>query len=396
METQQSLAERFAAQQEMQMTLIEKESTDLSDHIAYWDAVRLENLLGFYARKEGFKQLGLQPLPTLLVLEYKCKEAMKMKLLLESLSKSQYADEPWTLSEVSAELMNTNPKNCFKKRPFTVTVYFDNDEQNSYPYICWEYIYYQDDKNMWHKVNGDVDINGLFFREVTGDFTYFTLFQPDAEKYGHTGHWSVKFNNQTLFTSVTSSTRTATGSETRAPTHPVSVPKTTRKRKQQSDTDSESQSPTSTSSGLRFRRGRQQGESATDGGSAGPPARTRRRGADTGAPSPEEVGSRTETLPRQGLPRIRRLQEEARDPYLVCFQGCQNSLKCFRYRCFLKYPQLYIAATNVFQWIYHNNEKSGVGRMLFAFSSHAQREEFMQTVTVPKGCNYCYGNIDCL
>ena len=104
----------------------------------------------------------------------------------------------------------------------------------------------------------------------------------------------------------------------------------------------------------------------------------------------------TETLPRQGLPRIRRLQEEARDPYLVCFQGCQNSLKCFRYRCFLKYPQLYIAATNVFQWIYHNNEKSGVGRMLFAFSSHAQREEFMQTVTVPKGCNYCYGNIDCL
>lgn len=185
------------------MTLIEKESTDLVDHISYWDSVRKENVTGYYARKEGLTKLGLQPLPTLTVLEYKAKEAIKMSLLLTSLQKSQYGNEPWTLAEVSAEIVNTTPKNCFKKKPFTVTVLFDNDERNTFPYINWEFIYYQDDNNIWHKVHGQVDINGLFFTEVTGDIVYFVLFQPDAEKYGHKGQWSVRYKNETLFTSVT-------------------------------------------------------------------------------------------------------------------------------------------------------------------------------------------------
>ena len=379
------------------MTLIEKESTALADHIAYWDSVRLENILGYYARKEGYTHLGLHPLPTLTVLEYKSKEAIKMKLLLISLSKSQYGNEPWTLAEVSAEQMNSDPKNCFKKKAFTVTVNFDNDVNNSFPYICWEYIYYQDDNSDWHKVAGQVDINGLFFREVTGDISYFTLFQPDAERYGRTQQWSVSFKNQTLFTSVTSSTRPAADTESRAPsgspTHALPVSKTPRKRRYQADEDTDRQSPTSTSPGVRLRR-RQQGES-----SSRPSTRSnsrRRRGDYDSAPTPEEVGSGTRSVPRQGVTGIRRLQAEAWDPYLINLEGCANSLKCFRNRFSHKHPHLFTAASSVFHWIYSNDENANVGRMLVAFKSPEQRQLFLQSVTIPKGCDYCFGNLDCL
>lgn len=381
------------------MTLIEQESTNLRDHINYWDSVRKENLLAYYARQEGYTHLGLQPLPVLAISEYKCKEAMKMKMLLISLSKSQYRNEPWTLGDVSAELLNNNPRNCFKKKAFTVTVYFDNDQRNSFPYICWDFIYYQDENSDWHKVAGEVDINGLYFREVTGDVSYFTLFQPDAEKYGQTGQWSVKYKNEILFTSVTSSTRTPPEPESRAerpPTHPVPQPKTPRKRKRQAAEDSSRESPSSTSAGFRLRRPRsQQRESSTDG-SASRPA-SRRRGATNGPEvSPEEVGSGTRSVPREGLTRIERLQAEARDPQLILLQGCANSLKCFRNRCSHKYASLYLAASTVFTWVYSNNEKTPEGRMLIAFISNSQRDLFLKTVKIPKGCHYCFGNLDCL
>lgn len=380
----------------MQMTLIEQESTDLRDHIKYWDSVRLENLLAYYSRKEGYTHLGLQPLPALTVSEYKCKEAIKMKLLLESLKDSRYGHEPWTLSEVSAEIINTNPKNAFKKKAFTVTVFFDNDQSNSFPYICWDHIYYQDEKSEWQKVAGQVDINGLYFREVTGDITYFTLFQPDAERYGQTGQWSVTYKNHTLSTSVTSSSRTASDLENRPPTHPISSPKTPRKRRRQTDEDTTRESPTSTSSGLRFRRRRtEQGEPTTDGHNTRSTPR-RRRAAVGSAVSPEEVGSGTRSVPRTGLTRNQRLQAEARDPTLILLQGCANSLKCFRYRCSHKHSHLYLAASTVFAWMYNSNEKSAEGRMLIAFSSNTQRDVFLKSVTIPKGCHYCFGNLDCL
>ena len=397
METAQTLADRFAAQQEKQMTLIENESTNLSDHIDYWNAVRLENVLGYYARKEGITQLGLQPLPVLGILEYKAKEAIKMSLLLNSLKNSEYGNEPWTLAEVSAEIVNTNPKNCFKKRPYTVTVYYDNNEHNSFPYINWESIYYQDENSVWHKVRGDVDINGLFFKEITGDTSYFTLFQPDAERYGHNGQWSVKYKNTTLFTSVTSSTSgpapAEPASQRRPTTHPVSPPKTTRKRKHSADEDSDGESPSSTSIGFRLRRrGGKQGESSSSRATT-----QRRRRGNGGAVSPEEVGSRSRSVPSQGLTRLRRLQEEARDPPIIIIQGCANTLKCFRNRVNHKHQSLYRAATTVFRWVVSDSEdKKENGRMLIAFCNSMQRDAFLASVTLPKGTSHWFGSLDAL
>lgn len=372
------------------MTLIEKESTDLRDHIAYWDSVRLENILSYYARKEGYKNLGMQPLAVLAVSEYRAKEAIKMKLLLNSLLQSKYGSEPWTLAQVSAEQMNTSPKNCFKKQPFTVTVYFDNNENNAFPYICWEKIYYQDEASEWHKVDGQVDSNGLFYKEVTGDTVYFTIFQADADTYGQTGQWTVRFKNETIFHSVTSSTRYSPEPEARTSTHTVSLPKTSRKRKQ-IDTDTDGESPTSTSPGFRLRRGGrgQQGKRS-------PRATSQRdRRGIGGAPSPSEVGSGTRTVPREGLSRLRRLQEEARDPFLIVFQGCPNTLKCFRNRFHHKYASLYVSATSVFHWIVDDvEEKAETARMLIAFHSETQRNVFLSHITIPKGTNYWFGNID--
>ena len=374
------------------MTLIEKASTDLRDHIAYWDAVRLENLLAYYSRKEGYTRLGLQPLPVLAVSEYKTKEAIKMKLLLSSLLQSSYGSEPWTLPEVSAEQINTNPKNAFKKKPFTVTVLFDNDERNANQYICWDFIYYQDEANVWHKVHGDVDENGLFYREITGDVVYFKLFQADAEQYGHTGQWTVRFKNENIFASVTSSTRSATDRatnlETRAPSHPIPTSKTPRKRKP-ADSYTDSDSPTSTSTGFRLRRRRGEGEQS-------PRSTTKRRRRGVGsAPSPDEVGRGTTTVPRKGLTRLRRLEEEARDPFLIVLQGCPNIMKCFRNRFTVKFPNLFLAASSVFRWIIDNDDNdNATARMLVAFGSAQQRNDFLSVVTIPKGTKYWFGNID--
>lgn len=370
------------------MNLIEKESTDLTDHIMYWDSVRLENILGYYARKEGYTRLGMQPLPVAAVLEYKAKDAIKMKLLLTSLQKSKYGSEPWTLAEVSSELINTNPKNCFKKQPFTVTVLFDNDANNSYPYICWEFIYYQDENSEWHKVRGQVDGNGLFYQEITGDTVYFTLFHSDAVTYGQKGTWTVRFKNETIFAPVSSSTRSATESENRAPSHALPQPKASRKRKQ-TDSDTDSDSPTSTT-GLRLRRGRPGERKSTP--RASPQRRRRRIG---GAPSAEEVGSGSRTVPRQGLTRLGRLQEEARDPYLIVLQGCPNTLKCFRNRFHNKYASLYVAATTVFHWIIEDNEdRVSTARMLIAFNTPVQRDVFLSRVTIPKNTDYWFGSIE--
>lgn len=380
------------------MTLIEKNSTDLEDHIQFLNAVRKENVIAYYSRKEKIYNLGLQPMPALAVSQYKAKEAIGIELLLRSLKNSQYGSERWTLADVSAELLHTAPKNCFKKNPYRVTVLYDNDENKAYPYTCWDNIYYQDEQNAWQKVPGLVDSNGMFYKEKTGDIVYFHVFAPDAELYGDTGEWTVKFKNTTIFASIASSSRSVSGpsEQARKPTaHPPPIPKTPRKRQRETEEDTERHSPTSTSRGFRLRRGRgeQQGESPT----RPTPQRRRRTTTDASvhtAPTAGEVGRNTRSLPRHGLDRLRRLQEEARDPFLVLLKGPPNSLKCWRYRCKQKNIAMFMAVSSVFRWI--GDESENHARLLLAFSDSRQRQAFLENVTLPKGTTHCLGNIDSL
>ena len=392
-ETQESLSARFAVQQEIQLTLIEKESTNLKDHLKYWEAVRKENVIAFYARKENILRLGLQPLPTTTITEYKAKEAIKIMLLIESLLKSEYGIETWTLSEVSAETLNNNPKNCFKKKPFIVTVWFDNDAQNSFPYTCWECIYYQDDNSKWHKTSGLVDHNGLYFIDYRGDYNYFQLFQPDAIKYGHTGQWTVKYKNQTVLASVTSSTRTPYSySETRPgpSTGYCSEQESPRRRQTNKDTNTESPS-SSTSPAVRLRRRRGSGEQdTTDSTRRG----TKRKLGANSAPTPGEVGTRSHTVAKHGLTRLERLQREAWDPPIILLTGQQNNLKCWRNRC-KRYSDLFLCSSSVWKWL-GPTVTDHASKLLVAFANDEQRQLFLNTVTIPKGTTVALGSLNAL
>ena len=366
------------------MELYEAGEKTLSAQIEHWKIIRKQYVLMYYARKEGFRNLGLQPLPTLVTSEYKAKEAIQQYLLLQSLQKSPFKNEEWTLSDTSAELTLTAPRNTFKKSPYIVDVWFDNNSSNSFPYTNWNRIYYQDDKEMWHVAEGRADINGLYFIDNSNDRNYFTLFAPDVERFSTTGQWTVHFKHETI-SSVTSSqgpssTISVQGSVTSSRDAIASKKSSNRGDKGQEG----SPSSTTPSSPLRTRRRRrEQGESPTG-------RRPKRlREIDSGVPA-SEVGRGSHTVPRGGLTRTQRLTAEARDPPVIIVKGGANNLKCWRYRH--RNSTLCDKMSTVFKWA-----GSSLGnRMLISFVSVEQRSLFLKHIHFPKHCTFDIGSLQSL
>ena len=393
---QADLTERSDALQERLLTLYESDLKTLEAQLEHWTLIRKQYVLYYYARREGYTHLGLQPLPNLQISEYRAKEAIQLMLLLKSLQRSPFANEQWNLSETSAESIHTPPKNCFKKQPYTVTVWFDHNPSNSFPYTNWDSIYYQDDNEQWHKTPGLVDVNGMYYTETNGDRVYFQLFDTDAQRYATTGQWTIKFKHETLSTSVTSSYRAPSVSpQASISSSSDSIPtaKTSSTRRQQSEEGSPSSSTAiSTTTSVRRRRG--QGEYHTDNGE---PSRSKRRRQASAAGVPaSEVGIRHRSVPATGLTRLARLKAEAGDPAIIIVKGGSNQLKCYRYRIRGKYSHLFKNTTTVFKWTEHNKNESHSNRLLIAFDSFQQRKQFLQKVSVPKGATYAYGNIGSL
>lgn len=395
METQETLTERFNALQDAILNLIEEGPTDLKSQILYWELSRKEHATLYYARKEGYNRLGLQPIPALTISEYNAKQAIHMHLLLKSLSKSQYASETWTLTDCSAELINTVPKNCFKKHGYTVEVWYDHDKDKAFPYTNWEEIYYQDATDNWHKVKGKVDENGLYYDEIRGDRVYFMLFTSDADKYGVTGEWTVYYRQTSIVSTSSSSRRAADSSKVQ-----LVEPTTTRDSETPSTSGgspqtrvraiatSTSSSPRASTSDIRH-RGRGEGERTSPR-----PKRRRisRRSPDgLASPSPSEVGRGHRLPPTKGLPRLQRLQAEARDPYLLLLKGPANNMKCWRNR--LPTSEISFTCSNVWRWLGEGHTQS---RMLVAFSCETHRQMFLQTVRLPKNTSVAFGNLDSL
>lgn len=390
------LTDRFNAVQETLLNLIEQGAEDLDSQIEYWNNVRKENVYMYYAKREGLTHIGLQPLPVPAVSEYKAKQAIHLVLLLQSLKKSPYATESWTLQNTSEELINTQPKNCFKKHPYTVEVWFDNDRNNSYPYINWDAIYYQDAQDKWHKVPGLVDYNGLYYNEVGGDRVYFTIFDTDAQKYGQTGMWTVHFKRETLVAPISSSKQSSSYSGKT----PTSVSSTSKDTLPTEESPRRLQRPeVGSSTGKKTavrRRRREQGESSTDG----EPTTTskRRRGGGGGGTgglgvSPEEVGSRHHSVTGRHRSRLEQLKEEARDPPIIIVTGPANSLKCWRYRKQNSNAFPFLAVSTVFTWV------GGCGsaeqaRMLIAFNTNEERTQFIKYVQFPKQTTFALGQLD--
>lgn len=395
---QADLSARFDSLQDQLLTLYETASSTLESQIKHWDLTRKINVLMYYAKKENYKTLGLQTLPTTQVSEYNAKLAIKMTILLRSLANSRYGSEQWTLPETSAELVLTPPKNTFKKRGFSVEVQYDNDPYNVMVYTQWDAIYYQDLQDNWHKVQGEVDHNGLSYTDVTGEKIYFLLFHEDAERYGSTGQWTVRYKNTTISSVVTSSSKQSPlDSEKRQQPNrnsrassPEEGPSTGRP----TERHLEKELPTTTTSSPETRlRRRRRGERGGEGESTSRGAK-RRRGST--AVTPEAVGRSHRSVPAHNLSRLRRLEEEARDPFLICLKGSSNNLKCWRYRLHLRFSSLYDVASSVFKWIGDDDCDKNNGRMLIAFTSDDQRNKFLRSVTLPKNSTYSLGALDSL
>lgn len=158
----EALNDRFNALQDKLMDIYESGKDDLETQIEHWKYLRQEQVLYFYARKKGILRIGYQPVPTLAVSETKAKEAIGMMLTLESLQKSPFGKESWTLVNTSLETFRTPPANCLKKGPINIEVRFDGDPENIMLYTAWTYIYFIDAEEHWQKVKGEVDYLGAF------------------------------------------------------------------------------------------------------------------------------------------------------------------------------------------------------------------------------------------
>lgn len=375
------------------MNLYEQGPTDLQSQILHWDLERKSNVILYYARQEGYLRLGLQPTPTLQVSEYRAKEAIHMGILLKSLAKSPFAKERWTLTDTSSQLLLTEPRNCFKKGPFQVEVLFDNDEHNMFPYPNWDFIYYQDADDNWHKTQGRVDYNGLFFEEPNGDRTYFKLFEKDAATYGRSGQWTVRYKTNVISAPVTSSSRAYSGTEAGGSTVDTETTEEVDSSHLRSPINTQSESPSTTTVSTTRRR-RRSGE-----GKSAPNKRRRAAAGSTvlgAAPSPEQVGRTHRSVAPHNLTRLARLQEEARDPPVIIVKGGSNALKCWRRRFSLKFGHLYLDSTTVFSWVRNHETRKQSSRILVAFRNTEQRASFLSTVSLPKSCSVSFGNLNTL
>ncbi|QIA98989.1 early protein 2 [Callithrix penicillata papillomavirus type 1] len=375
----EKLTERFDSIQEELLAIYERGETDLSDLIKYWDLIRQENLIMYYARQRGLSRIGMQHLPALRVSEVKAKQAIHMKLVLTSLQQSQFGDEPWTLPEVSQELYDTNPPQTLKKSGRTITVTYDNDPEKEFPYTLWKYIYYQDEGGEWHKTTGHSSHLGLYYVDNEGFENYYENFQEDANRYSTTGHWEVHDKTRAVSTSVS------------RPNSPSSSDNTRPAKKDTRPRTNEEESPPA----KRPRLGRGQGESRSRTGTRAEADSSTTEGP--GFPSPGEVGSRTTTVGGRYRSRLARLQAEARDPPLIILKGGANTMKCWRNRAKHKYRHLYTYMTSVFQWLAEGQHPGLLGgRMLISFDSEQQQHSFLKTVQLPKGVTYALGSLESL
>uniref|UniRef100_A0AAU7E2E8 Regulatory protein E2 n=1 Tax=Mops bat papillomavirus TaxID=3141892 RepID=A0AAU7E2E8_9PAPI len=411
----ENLQTRLDSVQNRQLDLIEKDSTDIRDHIEYWQLVKKEYLIYHYARQNHILRLGFHRVPSLQASETKAKEAIEMTLLLESLANSKYGKEEWSRRETSREMFDAEPKYCFQKGGTTVTVNWDGDKENQTEYVAWQFIYCQDESGQWEKLPGMLDYNGLFYMQDQVRL-YFHSFDEDAERYSHSRYWEVYYKNK-FVSSVQPPIHTSTS--TTAP--PSQAQQASRKR----PLDAQSASTTSKKArgggggGGGGRGGRRvlrrRAPSTSPKASASPPGgeaegscagdsyglrsrgkskRVRGRGGLCGV-EPESVGTVRTTVSTSCRGRVGRLLKEAADPPILVFAGGPNSLKCLRYRFKNSHRGHYKAISNNFKWAEGEGQGSG-SRFIVAFETQLQRKAFEERASYPQTVRMFQGNLQSL
>lgn len=337
----------FAALQEKLLMLYEQESDVLEQQILFWKLIRRENVLMFYARKQGLTRLGMQSLPSLTVSEGKAKQAIMMQTELESLGRSGFAGESWSMQDTSVERYLANPPNTFKKDPYSVAVYYDNDPTNRHEYINWKRIYFFGADEDWHVVEGKTDDTGLYYVTDDGSKEYFEMFSVDASRFSRTDTWTV---DKPTVSTPSSSVHTASAPSTSPATPSTKASARKRTRLPQRD-----------------------------------------RGVGVGPVSASEVGSlRRTSYRKRGSTRLEQLIADARDPPIVLLKGFTKALKHFKKTNRAVLSLSGARLSTIFKWLGHGDR----ARMLLAFSTFTQRREFLARVQLSAETDVALGNLD--
>nr|ATL25014.1 E2 [Equus caballus papillomavirus 1] len=395
----ETLRQRLDAVQEKLMNLLEEGSSDLSSQICYWQAVRKENVLLYYAREKGLSRLGLQMVPHKAVSQSQAKQAIHMELILLSLQGSSYEQEPWTLSDCSWERWLQAPINCLKKDPVIVEVVYDGNSENANWYTLWGLIYYQTFEGDWMCTRGQCDHSGLYYEEE-GHKRYYVHFIDDAARYSKTRTWEVRCRNQIYLPSIP-----VTSTPPQSPSHidlpdgaagggPNQSPRPGALAvSPQEPPKKRYRSPADTVSSSRL-----------SGGLRCPADWCRRKLQRTSAPtwvppSVSEVpeapeGSVSET--GGASPGVDSTTGRGSDPApvpleaafapIVIFQGGTNQCKCYRWRLKKRHRSLFVAITTTYFWTGDKGgQRVGNARLMVTFSSDLQRRLLLATVPPPRG-----------
>lgn len=427
---EEDLSSRLTLTQETILDLYEKDSTSLLDHIRLWNAIRREHVLYFYARSHGITRLQGRPLPSSASAQSSAKDAIGQVLLLQSLQKSAYGSERWTLPETSRERLVTEPAFCFKKGGRQVTVTFDNDPENQSRYVLWDFIYFQDASDRWHKTGGAVSHAGLYYVDEEGTQVFYVTFAEEAEKFSSTGFWTVSVDGREImppnFDSVLADSTTQSPQRSHQPRPPAGdLPEDTGEPRrpaspEASETTSAARAAVPRGPRRRYRRrdspprqpdrGRGQHSERGEGARSRSRSRTRQgpgqgpghpdssevvrgRAARLSAPTPEEVGRSTHTVESANRGRLERLLAESRDPPFIGLKGQVNSLKCTRYRYKQQYSRFFDKISTTWQWTVGDGpDRVGEGRILIVFRDARQRQDFLKSVPIPKSVTLFTGN----
>ncbi|AAN09918.1 putative regulatory protein E2 [Rangifer tarandus papillomavirus 1] len=395
-------SEHLLAAQETQMTLIEKDSTSLRDHETYWGAVRREHGLLYAARKKGLTRLGCVPVPPCSVSAEKAKQAICMQLITRELINSQWANEPWSLCDLSWDRYQANPKGCLKKGARVVEVEYDGNSTNKTWYTTWTVVLTRKtEEEGWEAATGGADEKGLYYTTMHGDKrVYFETFDIDASRWSRTGNWTVRDNDRVFHSNsgaapsrndrepiegiwTSDGRRETRGSDTpdRALPHsPSRVEPLCGAFRAGENRNRSVHRPTPYRSAPPTRNG--VGPDSSTGVSCPLPVVLAPR-LQEGPPSPDS----TDVIPKGSdtTPRFSLLTKTGGQPCLI-LSGNGNQTKCFRFRCKKHFRRHYEHVTTTWWTVgERGSERQGDACILVTFKNSCQRQDFLKTVPLPPG-----------
>nr|ALJ32668.1 early protein E2 [human papillomavirus 30]ALJ32675.1 early protein E2 [human papillomavirus 30] len=372
----ETLCQRLDACQEKILDCFENDSKKIEDHIVYWKAVRHENVVLYKARQNNITKLRHQVVPCLQVCKAKACVAIEIQMALESLYKTEYKVEEWTLKDVCENMWHTAPKQCFKKSGKRIEVWFDGKKDNRTEYVVWQWVYYCGD-NGWTKVPSVVDYKGIYYVH-DGNKVYYTDFNDEAVKYGYKGTWEVHMGNESIYCpdSVSSTLRSNV-----SPVETVF----------EYNTYNTYQTPTtSTPVGAN--------EAASSARPGKRPRTTEPDSTDTTRQSAarESHANRVNTNNtnnRQCLGGATCYNTEVDGGYkttpVVHLKGEPNRLKCLRYRC-QKHKHLFVNISSTYHWTNTHTEYSYI---TVVYKDETQRANFLNVVKIPPSIQIVMGHM---